>query len=659
MRVRPRSALAALVTAVAWAGACGGTSGFPGPRPVALLASSPRAGAAFEAIRQAWIEGETPPATLRWMLESFVGSFPRDELVGFARVLLALVGLDQKDFAMADVQLARTEDLVPGSARDLRTVASARRLRLHGEPETALGLLRPLVGKNVDPLARSVFQEELSLDALATHREYEAISHMDTWLRISVEEDRAANTRRVRALVERLPKDVLVGALQAMRVQRASFGYGIEIERLLSDRLVQIATASADPELARLILDPDAGAIAITGDAGALLGELASSRRGLNVVEGRTVGLLLPTESPGLRDESADVLRGVMWALGLPHGVRAQAAPSVVDAGIRAGHEACGPVEPAPTLDEPRVEEDLRLVTRSDAGSADRTEVSLDELAGEGAAVIVAGLDAPTAARALRWGEQRHVAVVVLVVPEEAASDSPPSFGFVMGESRAEVVRALARAAPALIAGAAPVVDTSEVSSYPPQGGRVAGLLFTPPVSCEIPATRAGAPRFPLAQWEHDHTSSWLVSGSASCAGDLIAELTASRARGAVALTLEAAATTPHGPGLRVVTAHAGVVPLASVNDPRDDELRRFTAALGPVGWWTALGRDASTLARLALRRLPPDEVADPGSVASRRTSARDFLLEARAPLWTTEAAGWTRGRTIPRTVCAIEVPPR
>ena len=112
------------------------------------------------------------------------------------------------------------------------------------------------------------------------------------------------------AFVERLPKEVLVGALQAMRTQRASLGYGVDIERILAARLVQMATTSGDAELARMLLDPDAGALVVGGDAGMELGELATSRRGLNVVEGRTIGLLLPTESPGLRDESADVLRG-------------------------------------------------------------------------------------------------------------------------------------------------------------------------------------------------------------------------------------------------------------------------------------------------------------------------------------------------------------
>jgi len=171
----------------------------------------------------------------------------------------------------------------------------------------ALGLLRPLLGKGVDPLERSVFEEELTLAALATHRDYEAISYMDAWLRATAEEDKPETIKAVRALVGRLSREVLIGALQAMRAQRASFGYGVDIERILAERLVQIATASGDAELARSLLDTDAGPIVVAGDAAAALAELATSRRGLNVVEGRTIGLLLPTESPGLRDEAADL----------------------------------------------------------------------------------------------------------------------------------------------------------------------------------------------------------------------------------------------------------------------------------------------------------------------------------------------------------------
>jgi len=639
-------------------GACGGSAG--GTTPVPSLGSTPASGIEFESVREALRTADASSmAALRTRVELFLAHWHDDGLTPLAHVYLALVTLAQGDLATADRELVLGEKLPPGNTRDLWTVASAKRLRLGNNAEGALLLLRPLVGKNVDPITRAVFQEELALAALATHRDYEAISYMDAWLRAAADEDQETTRRIVASLVEKLPKDVLLGSLQAMRAQRASFGYGAEIERILSRRLVQIATTSGDAELARTLLDEDAGALVVHGEAGAELGELASSRRGLNVVEGRTLGLLLPTELPALRDESADVLRGIMWALGLPRGVRGsgEAPAARADAGA-VQHAACAQMEVAPPLDEPGADEGVRLVTRDDAGSVDRTEGALDELAGEGASVIVAGLDAVTSARALQWGQAHGVSVIALVPPETLPPG--PDFTFILGEARAHVVEELANAVPALTSSAVvPVVDASEVTILPAQGGRVGALAMLPPVSCDIPAVRAGDPRFPLGQWDRDHVRNWLVTGSPGCASDVLGELSASHARGVVALTLEAAALPPHATSLRVVSASAGVVPTATAGDVRDDELRRFTARLGPVGWWTALGRDAATLARVALRAMPPGTAADAKEVESRRVRARDLLAGARARLWSTETAGWGQGHVLARTVCAVDAPAR
>jgi hypothetical protein len=289
-------------------------------------------------------------------------------------------------------------------------------------------------------------------------------------------------------------------------------------------------------------------------------------------------------------------------------------------------------------------------VTRDDAGSADRTEVSLDELAGDGAAIVVAGLDEQTAERALRWGENHQVVVIALVPPR---SEPHGSFGFVLGEPRANVVSVLARAAGTTQAWV-PIVDASELPLYPAEGGRLGGLTLLPPVSCDIPATRAGDPRFPITQWDMQKTRAWLVSGSAACARDVLGELSRAGERGVVGLTLEAAALLPHAPALRVLVASAGVIPESAAAEVRDDELRRFSATLGQATWWTALGRDAATLARVAVGQLPTDEASAPALVAQRRVQARDALARARAPLWSTEASGWDGSHTIRRTVCAI-----
>ena len=653
--LRRAGALLAAAGAAA-AGACAG--GVSEPKPVPTVASTPPAAAAFEEIREAWTKPERAAReALRGLLERFVAKFPDDALVPLAHVYLALVASELGDTAVADRELGLAGPVPTGTTHDLWTVARARVLRLRGEPEPALLLLAPLVGKNVDPIARSVFEEELSLAALATHRDYEAISYMDAWLRASSEESRGRATAAVTALVARLPKDVLLGALQAMRTQRTSLGYGVDIERILAQRLAQVATESGDAELARMLLDPDAGSLVVAGEAGVALGELATSRRGLNVVQGRTIGLLLPTASPGLRDESADVLRGVMWALGLPRGLRTRkhGAATATDAAAPATHAGCAAAEDAPPLGDPRPSEMLRLVTRDDAGSADRTEGSLDELVGEGAGVVVAGLDAETSARALRWGRAHSVAVVALVPPAE--SDSSSAFGFVLGEPRQNVIEALARAEPALVAApVAPVIDTAEVSLYPPAGGRLGVLELLPPISCDVPTTRAGDPRFPLTEWSRSKTHAWLVSGSARCATDLVDELAQARARGVVGLTLEAATMGPFTPSVRVVSASAGVVPDVGAASGRDDELRRFSTTLGTLSFWTALGRDAATLSRVALGRLPSDDATDPRVVTQRRVLARDSLATAKARLWSTEKTGWSEDRTMKRTVCVIDV---
>ncbi len=661
-------------------GACAG--GVSEAKPVASLGSSPSSSAAFEAIRQAWRDpdgpGEMSADALEPMLSGFLARFPDDGRVPFARALLALVAMQKGDLSTADRQIALCTNVPPGSVRDLVTVARARRVRLGGDAEAALDLLRSLVGKTVDQIVRTAFEEELTLSALATHREYEAISYMDAWLRASPEDEKERTVALVQGFVEKLPEGVLFGALQAMRAERARYGYGVDIERILAARLVGIATASGNAQLARALLDPDAGMTAVVGaiegDAGGELGELATSRRGLNSVEGRTIGLLLPTDSPALRDESARVLRGIMWALGLPPGVRSAATgPPKRDSGYADGGSAgggeylCAPPEPAPAMDEPSPGDSIRLVTRDDAGSSDRTEVSLDELAGEGAAIVIAGLDPRASTRALRWGENHGVAVMVLAPPEsgEAVGD----FGFVVGADRQASLDALVRAAPSLArVPVAPVIDASEVAGSV-AAQRAGALNFLAPVSCDAPVARAGDARFPLAAWQAEKARAWTVSGSPACAQGLVEELSAARLwmpeRPIVALTLEAATLLPHPAGVRVVTASAGLVPTLAAGD--DDEVRRFAAVLGDVAvtYWVSLGRDAGALARAAVMRLPKGTVTEPRSVAARRLEARMALSTAKVRLWSSESAGWSDGadedagghafKRLKRTLCAID----
>src|SRR6516225_7732219 len=114
MRLRRRSALALAGIAIGGTAAggasvvasCAPASSGSEHRPTPALASSPAAGAAFEAIREAW---RTPDkvnvATLRASIESFLARFPSDGLVPLARVYLALVALYFNDSATTEKQL--------------------------------------------------------------------------------------------------------------------------------------------------------------------------------------------------------------------------------------------------------------------------------------------------------------------------------------------------------------------------------------------------------------------------------------------------------------------------------------------------------------------------------------------------------------------------
>jgi hypothetical protein len=640
-RNRPRAGAPA--RAVLLALALGGTAcaGAREPPPVAALGDTTDAAILFAPIREEWDNAkDTGHARLRRELEHFLDVRAHDGLAPLARVYLVLSLTDEPaDWPRVDEMLPRIPEPPPGTVRDLYLIASARQLRHHGQPEAAFDLLTPLVGKMVDPVARGMLEEEVTHDALEAHHDYEAIAYMDAWMRGSGEEQRDVVQRKVGALLADLSPTVLENALRAMRSQ-SSGGYGVEIEKLVTQRLAAVAITNGDPVLARWLLDPAAGPGMIGGPVGIQLGELATSRRGLGAVTGRTVGLLLPTGSNDLRDEAADVERGVAWALDLPR--------TRPDAG-----------------------DGTRLVTRDDGGDPERMIGGLEELAGEGASIILTALDAVSADRALEWGDKNRIAVVVIAAPQ---TRKPGAFTFVAGEQERGVIDLLTAAIVARQGAEsriAPVVegDATALLSQPrnAQPGSAALLV---PTGCDVESPRAGEPRFPVAAWERQKVRAWLVAGSADCARDLMREQ-GPRARGAVfALSLIAGTTAERPAGAHLLVASAGVIPGADLTatpaarrgartsdgsdatDAREADVQELTARVGGrPNWWTALGRDAGMLARRALATAPMDSVTSASEVSQRRKAARDALAASRDRLWTTDAPGFDATHVLPRQI--------
>src|SRR4051812_3722423 len=128
------------------------TGGGGEPRPVASLAGTADATVAFEEIRQAWDSHESRrPEVLRPLLERFLGRFPRDGRVPMARAIIALVAMDEDNWVAARALVLGLEDVPPGTTGNLATVCRARLLRHDKKPNEALEIMRPLVGKTVDP----------------------------------------------------------------------------------------------------------------------------------------------------------------------------------------------------------------------------------------------------------------------------------------------------------------------------------------------------------------------------------------------------------------------------------------------------------------------------------------------------------------------------
>jgi hypothetical protein len=624
-----RALALALLGGAILAAACGG--GRPEPRPVASLGSSTKAALAFERIRDEWTRStDAGREVVRRDLESFAAVFPNDGLAPLARVYLALSWMSPPEQWERAEALLGTMAPPPGTANDLYLVALAKDRRHRRDPDGAFDMLRPLVGKMVDGMARGMLEEEVSLDALEAHRDYEAIAYMDAWIRGANEEARDVIRAKIAKILTQLPQPALLGSLRAMRAGGSSHGYGEEIERLVTQRLADVAVEQGDPALARWLLDPEAGAPSIGGEAGIELGELATSKRGLGNVAGRTVGLLLPTDAPELRAEAADVARGMVWALGLPQS-------------------------------EPNAGEAIRLVTRDDAGDADRTLGSLEELAGEGASILVTGLDGASADRAIEWAEKKKIALVVLSAPLTAKTGD---FTFVVGEPLASVIKELLLAASPQKKKErviAPVVSGDAAGLFVQSFAFDPGASWRAPVPCDVQAAKAGEPRFPVASWAAAFVTTWLLATTPECAADVIHEVGAHANGGVFALTLEAAGMSERAaPGTRVVTAAAGVFPLLTSSpssDPRSKEVLAMAARLGGrPGWWVALGRDAGALARKALATLPLDTVTAEPDIVRRRVAARDALATVRALLWTSDSEGFDASHVLPRALRVVDL---
>ena len=633
----------AVVGALAACAACAACGrGARDARPVYATASTMEATLAFEELRDAWERRDVGADRQREALERHLKRFPGDGTATTAQLYLAFLLMQAGEYYKADALLALLESnpraLRAGPERDMFAVARAKSLRHRGAHPQALALLQPLAGKAVDETLRGIFLEELCLAALGAGEDYEAIGYMDAWLRGVSEDKRVASRAKIAAGLEGMPAGVLQATYRAMRTAQQT-GYSAEIQRLVAMRVAAIVVQNEDATLARWLLDVTPGGSDALGDSGPTILELAASRRGLREVQGRTVGLLLSTGDAERREAAAAVLRGVSWALELPKAPAARTDP-------------------------------LRLVVRTDAseGKGLASDLAMEELFGEGAGVVLAGLDGRSADHALERGEDHGLPAVLLHPP--ARPPVPPPARYVTVEARPTPAAMLARALAPLGDRRVQLLTTSRGKGRDAVEAALAlgGLgRARETVDCDAEAPRPGMPRFPFEAWAKERVRTFVVAGARECLTDTLAEIQLAT-RGAAAgprplvgvvLDTEPPAEPSPAPAPRVFAVSAGILPLerdrvAALGDP---EVAAYYNEFGQVpGWWAALGRDAGILARQAVSVLPSNTTADPKAVAQRHAIVAAALGRAQAPLWTTEASGFAGQRVLSRSLRVVEL---
>jgi len=588
----------AVVGALATTGCSSAQVELPAPQP-SIGETVPVEEAARPLIRR-WMQAE--PAARGEMektLSDLARRYPRDSL---ARLLDALAGwsaLERGDLVVAEQRSQSAVLGPPGVTRDLGTLVTGVAARRAGDARRAMRLLWPLLHKMLDPLATALLDEELVRAAVAT-------ADWETTLRlvdVLIVEAAPAERERVLARISSLFRDVPVPRLvDHLRTRASSLGSATREERRLLESLAQFlarrAVADKNVPLARTLLQEAGPLLGPTGeDVARLAGDRTRGR-----VTARTVGVLLALGGPMLERRSADVVTGLSFGMGIG------------DSGAR-------------------------LVSRDDGGDPLRVERALAELAAEGAAVIVAGIDPRHVAPAATFAEEQGLAVVLLTA-SGLTSVTRSTRTFVLGEPAARSIGSLAAAlrddGAKVVAGVGAVLGAGLEELVEPAG---TGVEF----GCDPTPT--------AAQLAGERVDALVVADGAYCGSEVAA--LAREQRLPLALGLGSLTNIKRAEGARVL--EVGIFPVPAERGASDLRLVGWLESGRPTpNWWMALGRDAAVLAGKAVREL--GDAASDDEVRARRGDAVAALSAAKAELWTSAASGFAGDRTILRELAIRKV---
>jgi ABC-type branched-subunit amino acid transport system substrate-binding protein len=293
--------------------------------PLERTASAePQAEADFRAALEAREHNELDEAHQRF--KAFLEVWPHDPLVPFARLELGTIDLARGKYPEARKWfegVTGTEDRALAERGHLYAAVAAQRM---GEHQTALGVLRPLVGRTIDPRESRLVLDTIALAEEALGDDLKALESRDRELTVQQSEpERREVEARVQVLVDGLdPTLELPRAYEVL--PRDGFAWPLVGRRLLTEshqrgerERVQAVAADLDRQgvpldegLRALVLRAERSSDADPGVIGAIL---PLSGRGREVGEAALHGLMLASSSTGkgprliYRDDMGDPAR--------------------------------------------------------------------------------------------------------------------------------------------------------------------------------------------------------------------------------------------------------------------------------------------------------------------------------------------------------------
>lgn len=579
------------------------------PTPTASLADRRSSQDGFRQIEEQWLA--TAPSARRPLekpLTQFVQAHPTDGHSRRARLYLAWLNVQKRDTVTAKhwLDLARTG--ANGVDGDLLEIVEASLLIATGEPHRAYARLKPLEGRLLNADDRMLYFEQMLRANLAAERYNEALQQILNLATQSARRHRARAWRKLSKVVGKMPVSALEAQLRTstlvdtplpeIRRSERSAARGWLLEQIRS-RLSQAALKNRDVQLAqRLLSDSPRG---VGRDPNVRLRRLATQASLAATIEGRRLGLIFDLGNTTRRQHSVEVSSGIAIAL-------------------RAAH--------------PTAEARVSLHTQSIREAAE-IPAAMEQLAGEGASLFVAGLDAEAADIAADFAELQHLPLILLH-PESTVRTRTyvRVFGVAFEQTRNLLRQRLES-----------------------QGVSTVVQLGSPQQACglwgEKPTSQTVAPLLGRDTLK----PGLLLSGAAACSRVALEELTTiqNKLQLGVGLASWALLNGPL-PSRATWTIGVGILPWTG-NTPPPSLQYWFEKRTQPPTWFEAMGHDIANIAQIVLPSRPLEPLRKEQLVQAFHSRVMQALdgVHWQDP-WTSQATGFGPRGAVPRQFKTVQI---